>query len=418
MKGEFLAMKIYNYVNDCAGSHLDETLLPRETMPEEMKANAEDQLFGKIYEQQTGVSAGKTRRRVYSSNGEKRTGFRGFSRRMVLLAASLALVLGLTVTAYATGLFGFGEVAQMVDPTAASTFRTDSAVEIGESQVSGGYEVTLLGMAKGGELATEGFEGDEIAASHTYLAAAVAKEDGSAVSADAQFFVLPMISGQKPWQTTFSDYGQASVVKDGVYYTLIDVENLEIFADRTVYLSVMDSPFYDHSKFVYDDVDGTIAVSPEYGGVVTLFELPLDKSLADPAKAAEIIAQNTAPVSEAGEDEPTGFESYGDAIVSEDDIPGPDYILIDDSVKELTVKADGTSYYEYAPQDGFTIFHRIINLPAKKYNKAGYSPETYMSYEVDGEMKTVCLMVRKAEDGKLYGEVYKVPNLEFFAVEE
>jgi hypothetical protein len=352
--------------------------------------------------------------------GEKQMGsrrdFRGFSRRAALLAASLAIVLGLSITAYATNLFGFGDVAGMIDPTVAESFDGDSAVEINESQISGDYSVTLLGMAQGGKISPLGSEVTED--DHTYLAVAVKKTDGSAISKDSAFHILPLISGEKPWQVSFGEYAQSWTVKDGVFYTLVDVEDLSVFADRTVYLAVMDTPFYDHDKFVYDEQSGEISINSEYAGVVTLFELPLDKSKADPEAAAKILAgetDETAEGTQAEEDAAAITQAIDDQL---DLLPGEDFVLIEESVKEVTINADGSwEYNGYQAMADGREGHDSGVLGQLKWNKNGYAVINFMTMEKDGETThTECTMLKKEADGKIYGMIYECPNFEFEAV--
>ncbi len=75
-------------------------------------------------------------------------------------------------------------------------------------------------------------------------------------------------------------------------YRICQCNNVEIFADRTIYVAVIDgSDFYDSSAYVYNEADGTIARNENYAGLNALFVLPLDASKADPAAVDEVIRE-------------------------------------------------------------------------------------------------------------------------------
>jgi hypothetical protein len=336
------------------------------------------------------------------------------SRRVIALAASLALAIAFSATAYATNMFGIFYVANMIDPTIASSFDSDSAVEINESQVSGDYIITLLGMAQGDEIQGLSNEGKPLTGNHTYLAVKIEKAAGAGSSEVGLLHILPMISGEKPWQVQLGEYNQGGMFEDGVLYSLIDVENLEYFADRTVYLAVMDTPFYEHSKFIYDEASGKIQINPQHTGVVTLFELPLDASKANPEEAAKIIAGGmnaTSAGTQADKDAAAAVQGLQELSA---EFPGEDFIIIEDSVKEIVIGSDGSwEYNGYQVMGDGRDGHDQGMLDQLKWNKNGYAMINYMTTEKDGETYSECTMLKKEADGKIYGMVFQCPTFEF-----
>jgi hypothetical protein len=72
---------------------------------------------------------------------------------------------------------------------------------------------------------------------------------------------------------------------------MIECDNIELFADRSIYLCVMDTPFYNVEAYNYDEKTGEITVNENYTGMNLLFNLPLDKAKADPEAASKYLEQ-------------------------------------------------------------------------------------------------------------------------------
>lgn len=157
-----------------------------------------------------------------------------------------------------------------------------------QTVASGGYTFSFLGIASGENLS--GFQSDsQVNPKRTYAVLAIAKTDGTAMAADGSesFFVSPLIKGQKPWQVniTTMNGGYTEFAEGGVLYRLIECDDIEMFADRGLYLCVSTSDFYDKNAFTYDEETGEITTNPDYSGACALFDLPLDPAKADRAKA-------------------------------------------------------------------------------------------------------------------------------------
>ena len=74
-------------------------------------------------------------------------------------------------------------------------------------------------------------------------------------------------------------------MKDGVLYWLLETDNIEMFAEHTIYLGVTDSLSSIGEAYSYHEDSGKIEKNQEYSGVNALFTLPIDKSKASEEEA-------------------------------------------------------------------------------------------------------------------------------------
>ena len=79
--------------------------------------------------------------------------------------------------------------------------------------------------------------------------------------------------------------GAAEILADGIRYRLIEFENITIFADRGVYIGIIDGSFPNNQAFLINEQTGELSINPDYKGVSVLFNLLIDPSLANPEKA-------------------------------------------------------------------------------------------------------------------------------------
>ena len=226
-------------------------------------------------------------------------------RRIPAAVLIAALVLGVTsLTAYATWKYlSVQEVAENAgDITLADAFLSEDAISVNESQSYGGYRVTLMGMVSGEALSLYSYvEGNHnILTDRTYVVVSIENEDGTPMpdtSEDAygelDFFVSTLIKGLNPsFYNLASMHGNYTEMWDnGVLYRLVECDNVEIFADRGLYLCVCDGSFYNNAAYVYDKETGEIRRDENYSGMNALFELPVDESKADPEKAEKYLAE-------------------------------------------------------------------------------------------------------------------------------
>lgn len=188
------------------------------------------------------------------------------------------------------------QVAEELDDNALNkAFLGDEAVLVNETQEIGGYRVTLLGSAAGKNISDYLFiengmpKGDRI-----YTVIAIEHTDGTPMPdtdsdeyGSETFYVSHYIHGLDPRQYSLMTMGGAysEVVNDGIQYRILEMDNIDMFADRGIYVGVTAGVFYDSDAYIYDETSGDISRNPDYIGLNALFELPIDKSKADPEAA-------------------------------------------------------------------------------------------------------------------------------------
>lgn len=185
----------------------------------------------------------------------------------------------------------------------ASAFESSDAILMNESQAYGDYTVTLLGAISGGNLS--GFCADgQLVSERTYVVVGISKTDGTPMPktsdddyGEIPFFVSPMIQGLNPWRFNIvtMNGGYVDVVSDGIMYRIIECDNIELFADRTLYLAVCNTNFYNQAAYIYDKKTGLISVNETYEGMNLLFNLPLDEQKADKIKAEQYLKEFQGP---------------------------------------------------------------------------------------------------------------------------
>ncbi|MBQ9092187.1 MAG: hypothetical protein IJY52_07975 [Anaerotignum sp.] len=209
-------------------------------------------------------------------------------KRTPIIAA--ALCLALSVTALASWHFlSAASVADKVAPSLSEAFANEDATKLNAIRTQDGYIVSLLGITRG-EALTE--SSNDLNDNSTYAVVAIARENGTPVdSASQPYFVSPLIQGLEAWKYNIASMGGAysEFTEDGVLYRLIECDDIQLFADRNLYLCVTDTPFYENNAFITDD-EGRLSENPAYEGLNVLFDLPLDASKADPEAAQAYIA--------------------------------------------------------------------------------------------------------------------------------
>ena len=218
---------------------------------------------------------------------------RAFFRKPAALIAAAALLAG---AASAAALWlSPAQVARHVGaPLLAEAFEREDAIPINQSVKTGDYEMTLLGLVSGEELADWDQETD---ASHTYAVAALRRLDGQPLDNQnfdfVNFTLTPLVSGYSPQAVNNWTLGcfATGFAHDGSYYYLLDAQDLNIFAHRTVYLAFFQGNSPSNSVFQVDQ-DGQIAFREDFEGPKALFTLPLDPDQGDRA-AADAFVEST-----------------------------------------------------------------------------------------------------------------------------
>ena len=219
----------------------------------------------------------------------------------VLVAAVVLCLSSVTVVA-AWKYLSPADVAGIVqDERLAEIFLSEQALVINETQEFGGYQVTLLSMVSGEMLSDYNFvmEDGEIRADRTYVVVAIENADGTPLPdtyeeacGEKEFFASPLLAGYAPsvYNMASMGGGYAEISEKGIFYRLLECDNVEIFADRELYLCVNEGMFYKPEAYVFDEATGNISRNREYEGLNALFTLPIDDTKANPTKAAEYIA--------------------------------------------------------------------------------------------------------------------------------
>lgn len=238
--------------------------------------------------------------KIINGNQEvKKMGDKRWKRTAVTVGAiGLLMVSSVGVTA-AVRYFSADQVAEETeDNKLAAAFNGKDAIDINETQQTGGYDITLLGMVSGKNLSDyESYVDGELQSDKTYAVVAIDKADGTKMqekdkdgynmSYTDQFFVSPFIEGYNPnrYNAYAFNGGTTYFVKDGVLYWLLETDNLEMLATHTIYLGVTESLGTVGEAYVYQEDSGKIEKKADYSGVNALFTLPIDKSKGSEEKA-------------------------------------------------------------------------------------------------------------------------------------
>lgn len=216
------------------------------------------------------------------------------------LAITVVAVSGGTVYAAWKYLNPKEAATEVGDQKLADAFGDRGAAIEHECQTENGYKVTMLGVVSGKNISDNLITDDNgtILEDRSYIVTAFAKEDGTAFEESednkvGQFYVSPYIKGQDPAKVNIyhMDGVCHSFIKNGIYYRILECNDLEIFADQGVYLGVCDKELDEVNAYRYNKTTGEITVNKDYDGLNMLFEVPMDKSKADESAAQEKIKE-------------------------------------------------------------------------------------------------------------------------------
>ncbi len=235
------------------------------------------------------------------TRAKETTGMNRKMRRMTTAAAAgLLLFTGVSVSVYAgVKYLTPHEIAETVGGDTGeviqNAFEGENAVYVNETKSFDGGTVTFLGIAQGsGVNALTG----ELSADNNRSYAVFAFDGDGFEDEEKSFFISPFIKGLAPWQYnewtigSDDDYGANGafwMVKDGVRYHIVECGNVEMFADRGVYMGVSYS--MGGSAFEMNAETGEIQPRAEYGDKAVIFTVPFDPAKADPAAADAVIEE-------------------------------------------------------------------------------------------------------------------------------
>ncbi len=320
------------------------------------------------------------------------------------VAAAAAAVLLLTVSVFAVwSLLRASDVAETFENHALSAaFESAGAIEINQSVTSGGYIFTLLGIVSGEDLSENVSFNEGIALKdRTYAALAIRRADGEPMTGEESFFSTPLIKGLKPWQFNAASMngGYSQTVIDGVLYRIDECDTVAVFADRGLYFGITTDMFIDNRTFVYNEETGEVTVNPAFDGASALFDLPIDLSLADAEKAEDYIKKITGDTvtSDAG-------EKRAERPVTDTNQEWADAEIVAATVRELTLKEDGTYSFSYSTEEyGSGTF----TVPPLAFTSAPQSiiVSVMESEDAEGNVTRYAVRADKAADGTVTGMI-------------
>lgn len=273
-----------------------------------------------------------------------------YMKKAVIAAVVTICILALSGTAYAAYRWmSAPQIADKFDENKLSEQfeKNENEIEYAESDQ---YKVAYLGMVSGKNL-RNGIEA-KVHDTKSYIVVAVERKDGKAMTYDEDIVVSPFVKGVEPME--FNIYVAESknsqrAIFDGVLYFITESDDLEIFADRGVYIAVMDGPNMGVG-YAMDKNTGEIKRVKDYEGLNILFEANLDASKANPQAADEYLKalknnslQGATENSEPDEDMYNNFEGHNDLKNPEEVIKQSK--VIEGSERKLTPDENGEIKY-------------------------------------------------------------------------
>ncbi len=202
-------------------------------------------------------------------------------KKMLTAAVAVAAVTIVSVSAAVLVLSPADVADHAGDSKLAEVFRSGSALEVNQTKSFAEYTVTLEGMASGKGLSTFS---DDVQEERTYTVFSIEHTDGSPIDELPELSYSPLVGGYNvSCVNSWTLGGGYTGFRDGgKFYYLFDTESIEMFADHNVYFAIYKGGAPSPSSFSMKE-DGTIEMRDGVEGV--LFDIPLDKSKADPAAA-------------------------------------------------------------------------------------------------------------------------------------
>lgn len=211
------------------------------------------------------------------------------------VAAAIAILVVGSASAYAAYRYLTpSQVAEQIteDGALAKAFESKDAIMVNETQKTAGYDITLMGIVSGKNLSS--VTSEAVDQTKTYAVAAIAREDGKAMPDNTDdnyqtFCVSALVHGKRFQNVNNAalNAGVTSFVQDGVQYELLECDNLEMFANKGVYMGIVESFGNESQAFVMNKKTGDYTVNNDFDGMKALFTIPLDKSKADDAAAEQ-----------------------------------------------------------------------------------------------------------------------------------
>lgn len=336
---------------------------------------------------------------------------RVFRKRVSAGVLAVVFTLVMSFTAYAaTQLFNSKQVVEHLgEKDLAQAFDSRDAIEINQTIDSAGYRFTLHGIVSGSGLkgfadTAQGFNPER-----TYAVVSIARQDGHPMPdtkdpkyGEEPFFVSPLIKGEKPWLVNIVTMhgGYSEFVLDGIMYRLIECDGVEMFADRGAYLAISSgSSFYSNDAFAFNEGTGKISPKAGYKGASIVFDLPLDKTKADHAKADAYLEKLLKEPSTKSVTAPAASNDESNLANEIEELKRkiPNGKVIPESIQKVSYDNKGNIIYDY---DGWHI--KILASELFKEGQTGYSD----SVQFSGDGKTnKALQFFRDEKGVITGKI-------------
>lgn len=340
---------------------------------------------------------------INSMNQKGSQTMKKFKKIPVLLGLTCALCVGATTAYAAYHYLSPATVAKKMDNNKLSeAFKGKQSIEINQTQHFKDYDITLLGITSGKNL-SQYFKDDKLVSERTYSVVAIKTTDNKTLSKDEwyekNFLVSPYIQGFEPWKVNaFTlDGGYEQFVEDNTLYRITECDNIEKFADHTIYLGISDTTFFEKDAFTYDEKTGNIARNEKYDGVNALFTLPIDKSKANAKEVKQFMKELEKTDSKTEEDSTDSTDASIKEWVAKITPENIDQYadVIKDSVQTVTPK-DGEARYSYEDKKaGRKTMGSVYTKYDFKDNKIGMSEHFNYSYDETGLsslwLETYCL---------------------------
>lgn len=337
-----------------------------------------------------------------------------------ILAASFTLIIGSTAVFAAWKYLNPAQVAERLeDGRLTDAFQSEDAVALNETQEYGGYKVTLLGAAAGKNMNEYLDDQENVQDDRFYVTVAIERTDGTPMPdtgedayGEEPFFVSPYIRGLDPvWYNAMTlGGGYGEFVQNGIQYRMLEVDNIEMFADRGIYIGVSSGSFPDNNAYCFDESTGEITRNDSYEGVNALFSLPLDPAKADPEAAKAFLEEMENPQDD--EEEPlekTAEDMEVDAWIAQVNAGNlDDYAeVIESTVQVCKPNADGEFYYSWELESGAGgsgTGYMDVSFPDRK---AGTRVINSYSYSDDGLESLYIETHTLNEDGTVTVAIYR-----------
>ncbi len=298
------------------------------------------------------------------------------NKRYLAAACIIAATLLLPVSIYAAQrLLSPKEISdKMDDNKLGEAFRKDGE-EVYQSVTDGAYKATYLGHVTGESMSerTSSIAGDaasekaaaswDLTPERTYVAVAIERSDGTEITYEDRLFVSPLIQGLKPWKYNIASMNGSyiSQIIDGILYRIIECDSIEAFADRELYLIVLDTSFYSTDAYHCDETTGLITVNDDYPGTNILFPMKLDPSKADSEKANAYIELFEKEWNSGAEENPQELEPADEAAEDGEAAHQGDLYTDDENGITMHIEASGptSSSNNYSSKGAFHCYFNV-----------------------------------------------------------